>query len=169
MIATAHGDVYVGQIAMGADMPHTVKVLAEAEAHRGPSLVIAYSHCIAHGIDMSTAMTHQRDAVASGYWPLGAWLAAVGRGKHPFHLDSKRPSIPVSVFASKEARFAMLARSDPMRPRTWRASRRSDADARWRLYEQMAEVDRGDGREDADGGAVEAEPGRNGDQEVDPT
>ena len=147
-----------------------MKVLAEAEAHRGPSLVIAYSHCIAHGIDMSTAMTHQRDAVASGYWPLWRYEpAAVGRGKHPFHLDSKRPSIPVSVFASKEARFAMLARSDPMRAEDLARLAQGDVDARWRLYEQMAEVDRGDGREDADGGAVEAEPGRNGDQEVDPT
>ena len=78
--------------------------------------MIAYSHCIAHGIDMSTAMTHQRDAVASEVLAAGRYEpAAVGRGKHPFHLDSKRPSIPVSVFASKEARFAMLARSDPMR------------------------------------------------------
>ncbi|MGZ8582459.1 MAG: pyruvate:ferredoxin (flavodoxin) oxidoreductase [Actinomycetota bacterium] len=144
MIATAYGDVYVGQIAMGADMPHTVKVLAEAEAHRGPSLVIAYSHCIAHGIDMSTAMTHQRDAVATGYWPLWRYEPeAVARGEHPFHLDSKRPSLPLSAFASKEARFAMLARSDPARAEELQRLAQDDVDARWRLYEQLAEVDRG--------------------------
>jgi pyruvate-ferredoxin/flavodoxin oxidoreductase len=144
MIATAYGDVYVGQIAMGADMPHTVKVLAEAEAHRGPSLVIAYSHCIAHGIDMSTAMTHQREAVASGYWPLWRYEPeAVPRGEHPFHLDSKRPSIPLAEFAKKEARFAMLSRTDPARAEDLQRLSQEDVDARWRLYEQLAEVDRG--------------------------
>jgi pyruvate-ferredoxin/flavodoxin oxidoreductase len=144
MIATAYGDVYVGQIAMGADMPQTVKVLAQAEAHRGPSLVIAYSHCIAHGIDMSTAMTHQREAVASGYWPLWRYEPeAVQRGEHPFHLDSKRPSIPLSEFAKKEARFAMLSRTDPARAEDLQRLSQEDVDARWRLYEQLAEVDRG--------------------------
>ncbi|MDH4111973.1 MAG: pyruvate:ferredoxin (flavodoxin) oxidoreductase, partial [Actinomycetota bacterium] len=144
MIATAYGDVYVGQIAMGADMPHTVKVLAEAEAHRGPSLVIAYSHCIAHGIDMSTAMTHQRDAVASGYWPLWRYEPrAVSRNEHPFHLDSRRPSIPLTAFASKEARYAMLARIDPTRAEELQRLAQDDVDARWRLYEQLAEVERG--------------------------
>ncbi|MGZ8630091.1 MAG: pyruvate:ferredoxin (flavodoxin) oxidoreductase [Actinomycetota bacterium] len=171
MIATAYGDVYVGQIAMGADMPHTVKVLAEAEAHPGPSLVIAYSHCIAHGIDMSTAMTHQRDAVASGYWPLWRYEPeAVGRGEHPFHLDSKRPSIPLTTFASKEARFAMLARTDPVRAEDLARLAQEDVDGRWRLYEQMAEVDRGDAHDDAiedDAGPIGT--GAGADQEVDPT
>jgi pyruvate-ferredoxin/flavodoxin oxidoreductase len=144
MIATAYGDVYVGQIAMGADMPHTVKVLSEAEAHRGPSLVIAYSHCIAHGIDMSTAMTHQRDAVATGYWPLWRYEPeAAARGEHPFHLDSKRPTLPLTEFTSKEARYAMLARSDPARAEQLSTLAQADVDARWRLYEQLAEVDRG--------------------------
>jgi pyruvate-ferredoxin/flavodoxin oxidoreductase len=119
-------------------------VLAEAEAHRGPSLVIAYSHCIAHGIDMSTAMTHQRDAVASGYWPLWRYEPdAVPRGEHPFHLDSKRPSIPLSAFAQKEARYAMLSRTDPGRAGELQRLAQDDVDARWRLYEQLAEVDRG--------------------------
>ena len=164
MIATAYGDVYVGQIAMGADMPHTVKVLAEAEAHRGPSLVIAYSHCIAHGIDMSTAMTHQRDAVASGYWPLWRYEPeAVPRGEHPFHLDSKRPSIPLSAFAQEEARYAMLSRTDPVRAAELGRLAQNDVDARWRLYEQLAEVDRGRPEDDP----VEVtEPG--GQEEVDP-
>jgi pyruvate-ferredoxin/flavodoxin oxidoreductase len=160
MIATAYGDVYVGQIAMGADMPHTVKVLAEAEAHAGPSLVIAYSHCIAHGIDMSTAMTHQRDAVASGYWPLWRYEPeAVARDEHPFHLDSKRPSIPVKAFTSKEARYAMLAKIDPFRAEELGRLAQDDVDARWRLYEQLAEVDRGpDGSDDAPTSPKEGDP-----------
>ncbi|MFI5392158.1 MAG: pyruvate:ferredoxin (flavodoxin) oxidoreductase, partial [Myxococcota bacterium] len=146
MIATAYGNVYVGQIAMGADMPHTVKVLAEAEAHRGPSLVIAYSHCIAHGIDMSTAMTHQRDAVASGYWPLWRYdPAAVERAEHPLRLDSKAPTIPLRQFEDQEARFAMLQRIDPERARDLSAKAQADVDARRHLYEQMAGVDHGPG------------------------
>ena len=97
MMAIAYGDVYVAQIAMGADMPHTVKVFAEAEAHDGPSLVIAYSTCIAHGIDMSTSMTHMKQAVDSGYWPLYRFdPGATARGEHPFQLDSKRPTIPLT-------------------------------------------------------------------------
>ena len=144
MIATAYGNVYVGQIAMGADMPQTVKVLAEAEAHPGPSLVIAYSHCIAHGIDMSTAMSHQKEAVNSGYWPLYRFDPGHAHaGEHAFHLDSKPPSIPLKTFTSKEARYAMLARTDPDRAELLLGQAQDDVDARWRLYEQLAEVERG--------------------------
>ncbi len=144
MIATAYGDVYVGQIAMGADMPHSVKVLAEAEAHPGPSLVIAYSTCIAHGIDMSTSMTHQKEAVDSGYWPLYRFdPGRIEAGEHPFHLDSKRPSIPLSRFTSKEARFAMLERSDPDRAEMLGTRAQEDVDAKRHLYEQLAGIDRG--------------------------
>jgi pyruvate-ferredoxin/flavodoxin oxidoreductase len=144
MIATAYGDVYVGQIAMGADMPQTVKVLAEAEAHRGPSLVIAYSHCIAHGIDMSTAMTHQKEAVASGYWPLWRYdPAAAEAGEHPFRLDSKKPTLPLRTFADKEARYAMLRHTDPDRADDLMRKAQEDVDARWHLYEQTAGIERG--------------------------
>jgi pyruvate-ferredoxin/flavodoxin oxidoreductase len=142
MIATAYGDVYVGQIAMGADMPQTVKVLAEAEAHRGPSLVIAYSHCIAHGIDMAKGMEHQKDAVRSGYWPLWRYVPeAVEAGAHPFILDSKAPTIPLRDFARTEARFAMLARSDPDRAAELGRLAQEDVDARRHLYEQLAGID----------------------------
>jgi pyruvate-ferredoxin/flavodoxin oxidoreductase len=144
MIATAYGDVYVAQIAMGADMPHTVKVLAEAEAHPGPSLVIAYSTCIAHGIDMSTSMGHQKQAVDSGYWPLYRFdPEATDRGEHPFHLDSKRPTTPLREFVRQEARYAILERTDPDRAATLVAVAQDDVDARWHLYEQMAGVERG--------------------------
>jgi pyruvate-ferredoxin/flavodoxin oxidoreductase len=143
-IATAYGHVYVGQIALGADMPHTVKVLAEAEAHPGPSLVIAYSTCIAHGIDMSTSMHHQKEAVDSGYWPL--WRFDPGRtaaDEHPFVLDSKAPKTPLSEFVRKEARFAMLERTDPERARRLLRLAQADVDERWRLYEQLAGIERG--------------------------
>ena len=159
MIATAYGNVYVGQIAMGADMPQTVKVLAEAEAHPGPSLVIAYSHCIAHGIDMSTAMSHQKEAVNSGYWPLYRFDPGHAQaGEHAFHLDSKAPSIPLKAFTSKEARYAMLARTDPDRAELLQGQAQEDVDARWRLYEQLAEVERG--TEDAPAESPEEDPAR---------
>ncbi len=160
MIATAYGDVYVGQIAMGADMPHTVKVLAEAEAHRGPSLVIAYSHCIAHGIDMSTGMSHQKEAVASGYWPLWRFdPAAAEAGEHPFHLDSKKPTIPLTAFTDQEARYAMLRRTDPDRADMLMRRAQDDVDARWHLYEQTAGIERGSAHEEAPGGIDAREEG----------
>ncbi|MGZ6545031.1 MAG: pyruvate:ferredoxin (flavodoxin) oxidoreductase [Actinomycetota bacterium] len=143
MIATAYGNVYVAQIAMGADMPQTVKALAEAESHRGPSLVIAYSHCIAHGIDMSTAMSHQKEAVDSGYWPLYRFDPRNEEaGERALRLDSKKPSIPLKAFTSKEARYAMLARSDPDRAERLAREAQADVDARRHLYEQLAGVDR---------------------------
>ena len=142
-IATAYGDVYVGQIALGADMPHAVKTIAEAEAHDGPSLVIAYSTCIAHGIDMSTSMTHQKEAVDSGYWPLWRYDPALSRaGQPPFRLDSKRPKLPLKDFALQEARFAMLERTDPDRAHELLDRAQADVDARWHLYEQLAGIER---------------------------
>jgi len=160
MIATAYGNVYVAQIAMGADMPHTVKVLAEAEAHRGPSLVIAYSHCIEHGIDMSLGMTHQIEAVKSGYWPL--YRFDPGRaetGEHPLHLDSKRPTLPLKTFLEKEVRYAMLERTHPDRAKRLLAEAQADVDERWHLYEQLAGVERGGVHEpDPAGEGEEPEP-----------
>jgi len=143
-IATAYGDVYVGQIALGADMPHAVKTLAEAEEYDGPSLVIAYSTCIAHGIDMSTSMSHQKEAVDSGYWPLWRYDPVLAEaGAHPFRLDSKPPKIPLEAFAMKEARFAMLERTDPERARALLDRAQADVDARRHLYEQFAGIERG--------------------------
>ena len=142
MIATSYGDVYVARVAMGADMPQTVKALSEAESWPGPSLVIAYSTCIAHGIDMSTGMSHMKEAVTSGYWPLWRFDPSEPGG-HPFHLDSKAPTIPLSAFESKEARFALLARVDPDRAAELLAQAQRDVDERWHLYEQMAGVERG--------------------------
>ena len=141
LLATGYGDVYVAQIAMGADMPHTVKVLAEAEAHPGPSLVIAYSTCIAHGIDMSTSMSHQKEAVAAGYWPLYRYDPDRPEGS-PWQLDSKAPTLALKEFAQKEARFAMLARSDPARAAALLDAAQADIWTRRRRYEQLAGIER---------------------------
>ena len=157
MIATAYGDVYVARIAMGADMPQTVKALTEAEAWPGPSLVIAYSTCIAHGIDMSTGMTHMKEAVTSGYWPLWRFDPSAEDG-HPFHLDSKAPTLPLSTFTSKEARFAMLRRVDPERADRLLEQAQGDVDERWRVYEQMSRIERTPERRRGD---AEREGGRN--------
>jgi len=142
MIAAAYGNVYVAQIAMGADNAQTVKAFAEAEAHHGPSLIIAYSHCIAHGIDMATGMSHQKEAVDSGYWPLFRFQPNPEAEHHPLHLDSKKPTIPLKEFASKEARFAMLARTNPDQAAQLMGMAQKDIDERWRLYEQTAGIER---------------------------
>jgi pyruvate-ferredoxin/flavodoxin oxidoreductase len=142
MIASAYGNVYVAQVAMGADDRHTLKALLEADAWPGPSLVIAYSTCIAHGIDMRQSMSHQEGAVRSGFWPLWRYRPGQGPHEHPFHLDSRPPSIPLAEFARSEARFAMLERSHPARARHLIALAQADATERWRLYEQLAKVER---------------------------
>ncbi len=143
MIAMAYGDVYVAHIAMGANMTQTVKALSEAAAHPGPSLVIAYSPCIAHGIDMSDMMGHQKMAADSGYWPLYRYdPRREEAGDHGLHLDSRKPTIDFKTFAMTEARFSMLARANPDRADSLMASAQRDIDDRWHLYEQMVEVER---------------------------
>ncbi len=96
LLAQSYGDVYVAQIALGANETQTVRAMLEAAAWHGPSLILAYSTCIAHGIEMSTSMGHQKAAVTSGYWPLYRFHPSPEEGTHPFSLDSKRPSIPLS-------------------------------------------------------------------------
>jgi pyruvate-ferredoxin/flavodoxin oxidoreductase len=142
MIASAYGDVYVAQIAMGADNAQTVKALAEADAYPGPSLVIAYSHCIAHGIEMKKGMEQHKLAVDTGYWPLYRYDPRHGHaGEHPFHLDSRPPKLPLSEFTSREARFAMLARSRPADAKELAELAQHDVDERWHVYEQLAEIE----------------------------
>jgi pyruvate-ferredoxin/flavodoxin oxidoreductase len=143
MIAMAYGHVYVAQIAIGAHPLQTLKAFAEAESYRGPSLILAYSQCIAHGIDMTTGMSHQKDAVNSGYWPLYRFDPRIGHdGGKPFHLDSRKPSMPLKQFATKEARFSMLMRSDPERAEQLLRLAQIDIDDRWHYYEQIANVER---------------------------
>src|ERR1700688_1436099 len=112
--AISYGSVYVARVAMGGNDTQTVKAFLEAEAYDGPSLIIAYSHCIAHGYDMVFGMEQQKAAVLSGYWPLIRYNPALrAEGKNPFQLDSRAPSIPLKQFAYQEARYTMLARTHP--------------------------------------------------------
>ncbi len=142
-IAMAYGNVYVAQIAMGANQTQTVKAFAEAEAHQGVSLIIAYSPCIAHGIDMSTQMSHQKEAADSGYWPLFRYDPARERAGEPgLRLDSRKPTIRFTDFAKNEGRFAMLGRTNPERAAELAALAQRDIDDRWQLYEQMVGIHR---------------------------
>jgi pyruvate-ferredoxin/flavodoxin oxidoreductase len=142
-IAMSYGNVYVGQVAMGANPTQTVKTLAEAEAHRGVSLVIAYSPCIAHGIDMKDQLSHQKAASESGYWPLYRYdPARESAGKPGLRLDSRAPTIPFRDFAATETRFAMLGRADPEVAESLMERAQQDIDDRWHLYEQMVDVHR---------------------------
>src|SRR5450756_533522 len=143
LIASAYGNVYVAQIALGADNAQAVKAFAEAESHTGPSLIIAYSTCIAHGIDMATGMSHMKEAVDSGYWPLYRFdPRSEIEGKHPLVLDSKAPTMPLREFAAKEGRYTLLARSKPELAERLMKIAQADVDERRRLYEQMAGVER---------------------------
>ncbi len=142
-IAMSYGNVYVAQISIGANNVQTVKAITEAEAFPGPSLIIAYSTCIAHGIDMTTSMGHQKNLVDSGYWPLYRYdPTLIEQDKHPFHLDSRAPSIPFADVAAKEARYAVLPRVNPSRAAVLMEEAQEDIDARWSLYEQFAQIDR---------------------------
>ena len=140
--ARAYGDVYVAQIALGANETQTVRALLEADAWRGPSLVIAYSTCIAHGIDMSTSMTHQKAAVSSGYWELYRYSPTTEEHAQPFQLDSREPSTPLRDFLLAETRFSALARSNPARARELFALAQHDVTERRHYYEQLAGVER---------------------------
>ena len=141
-VARSYGNVYVAQISMGANDTQATKALLEADAYPGPSLVIAYSTCIAHGIDMSKSMTHQKDAVRSGYWPLYRFHPSQAEEGQPFQLDSKAPSIPLAEFVATEARYATLARTYPHQAARLAALAQADVTERWRYYEQLASVQR---------------------------
>ena len=139
MEAVSYGSVYVARVAMGANDTHTVKAFLEAEAHDGPSLIIAYSHCIAHGYDMSFGLDQQKKAVLSGYWPLMRYNPALRlQGKNPFQLDSKAPSIPLKQYAYQEARYTMLVRSNPEAARELLRRAQDDVEREWRVYSGRA-------------------------------
>jgi pyruvate-ferredoxin/flavodoxin oxidoreductase len=136
VLAQAYGNVYVAQLAIGANQQQTIRAMQEAQAWPGPSLLIAYSTCIAHGIDMATSMSHQSEAVASGYWPLYRYRP--GLDGPPLHLDSKAPTVPVRDFMMNETRFSMLARANPARAEQLALLAQADADERWHYYSQLA-------------------------------
>jgi len=141
MIAMTYGNIYVAQIAMGANYQQTVKALAEAEAFDGPSIVIAYSHCIAHGIDMRTAMDEQKKAVTSGRWPLYRFNPALkAQGKNPLVIDSGAPTTSVADFMMGENRFKSLHKASPEVAK--RLMKMAEEEYKWRLsvYKQLAEM-----------------------------
>jgi len=139
LMAMSYGHVYVARIAMGANDAHTLRALREAEAYEGPSLVIAYSHCIAHGYDLRHGMDQQKAAVASGHWPLLRFDPRLSReGKNPLQLDSRAPSVPLKSYAYNETRYTMLAHSDPDEARRLLDLAQDDVTARWRYYEYLA-------------------------------
>lgn len=143
MIAMAYGSVYVAQIALGGSPKQTLKAFTEAASYPGVSLIIAYSTCVAHGIDMTKSISHQKEAVNAGYWPLFRFDPRLSRDDKPvFHLDSRKPTIPFAKFATTEARFAMLMRSHPERAKRLFDLAQRDIDERWNYYQQLAGVSR---------------------------
>jgi pyruvate-ferredoxin/flavodoxin oxidoreductase len=139
MEAISYGSVYVARVAMGSSDTHTVKAFREAEAYPGPSLIIAYSHCIAHGYDMAFGLNQQKSAVLAGYWPLIRYNPSLrDQGKNPFQLDSKAPSMPLKKYMYEEARYSMLARSHPEHARELLRMAQDDVNRQWRVYESRA-------------------------------
>ena len=137
--AISYGNVYVARVSMGSDPQQTLVAFREAEAYDGPSLVIAYSHCIAHGIEMRTGLDQQYRAVASGYWPLIRYdPMARAAGGNPFLLDSPRPRIPLSDYTDRELRFRTLANTDPSEAERLHGLAEEAVAQRWDVYEEMA-------------------------------
>jgi pyruvate-ferredoxin/flavodoxin oxidoreductase len=137
--AIAYANVYVARVAMGADPQQTLRAFREAEAYDGPSLVIAYSHCIAHGYEMRDGLDQQYRAVASGHWPLIRYdPAARTADGNPFLLDSPRPRMPLADYRKGELRFRALANADPAEAERLLGLAQQAADQRWQTYEEMA-------------------------------
>ena len=141
MQAMAYGHVYVARVAMGANPQQTLDALREAEAYEGPSLVLAYSHCIAHGIDMKQGLDQQNRAVHSGYWPLVRYNPELrATGERPFTLDSVRPTVPFRAYAEQELRYRMLLLSDPARGEALLNAAQDAVTRKWKQYEGLAEL-----------------------------
>ncbi|HWB33098.1 MAG TPA: pyruvate:ferredoxin (flavodoxin) oxidoreductase [Acidobacteriaceae bacterium] len=141
MEAVSYGSVYVARVAMGGSDMQTVKAFQEAEAYDGPAIIIAYSHCIAHGYDLTYGMEQQKNAVLSGYWPLMRYNPALrAEGKNPFQLDSKAPSISLKQYSYHEARYTMLARSHPEMAKQLLAKAQDDVEREWRVYSARASM-----------------------------
>ncbi len=139
LMALTYGNVYVARVAMGANDAQTVRAFLEAESYDGPSIVIAYSHCIEHGIDMSLGAHHQKVAVETGYWPLFRFDPRLeNEGKNPFKLDSKTPKGSVSEFTSLETRFNMLKKTHPDKVEFLTKLAQDDVTQRWKMYEQLS-------------------------------
>ncbi len=139
MMAVNYGSVYVAKVAMGSNDTHTLKTFLEAESYNGPSLIIAYSHCIAHGINMEKALDHQKNAVKSGYWPLFRFDPRLTEeNKNPFRLDSGAPAIKLEEYAYSQARYKMLTKSDPEHARELMKLAQKDVNKRWEIYKKLS-------------------------------
>jgi pyruvate-ferredoxin/flavodoxin oxidoreductase len=141
--------VYVAQVALGANDLQTLGAFQEAATFPGPSLILAYSHCIAHGIDMSKGAEHQKLAVKSGYWPLWRYDPRHAlHGDHPLRLDSRAPTVPFAGLARPQRRCSLLERAHPPHADHLFALAQHDIDERWHFYEQMGEMERWSDEED---------------------
>ena len=145
LIAMSYGSVYVAQVALGAKDVQTVKAFQEAESYEGASLIIAYSHCIAHGYDMAFGADQQKLAVETGYWPLYRYdPRRTAAGEPPLQLDSPAPKTPLSNYMRNETRFRMVEQQDPQRYRELTAAAQQQVNRRYRLYEQLSRMALGD-------------------------
>ena len=141
MISMTYGNIYVGKISLGANPNHALKVLLEAEAYDGPAIVIAYSHCIAHGINMTQGLEEQKKAVNSGHWPLFRFNPDnLKEGKNPLTLDSKAPSIDLEEYVYGENRYRMLLKANPEASKALIAEAQKDVKARYNIYKQLADL-----------------------------
>ncbi len=148
MMAMSYGSVYVARVAMGGNDTQTIKAFREAEAYPGPSLIIAYSHCIAHGYDMVYGLDQQKAAVQTGYWPMFRYNPALAaEGKNPLQLDSKAPSLPLEKYIYNETRYTMLAHSHPEAAKGLLKLAQQDVVDRWKLYENWASMPFDGGKE----------------------
>jgi pyruvate-ferredoxin/flavodoxin oxidoreductase len=139
MMAMSYGNVYVAHVAMGANDRQTLQAIQEAEAYDGPSLVIAYSHCISHGINMAKGLEQQALAAQAGYWPLYRYdPRRKAEGKNPFQLDSKAPSIPLKEYAYNETRYRVLEQSNPATAASLMEQAQAAVNERWATYEELA-------------------------------
>ncbi|MBT8381028.1 MAG: pyruvate:ferredoxin (flavodoxin) oxidoreductase, partial [Ignavibacteria bacterium] len=139
LMAMSYGNVYVAKVAMGANDQHTLRAFLEAEAYDGPSLIIAYSHCIAHGINMGKGMKNQKAAVDSGYWQLYRFNPELAEeGKNPFKLDSKGLKMPLKDYAYMETRYKMLTKSHPKIADQLIKEAQIDVTTKWKEYERLA-------------------------------
>ncbi|MCU7865849.1 MAG: pyruvate:ferredoxin (flavodoxin) oxidoreductase, partial [Candidatus Thiodiazotropha sp. (ex Lucinoma borealis)] len=147
LMAMAYGNVYVAQVAFGAKDVHTLRIFLEAESYDGPSLIICYSPCIAHGVDLSNNIRQQELAVDSGHWPLFRYDPRRSeKGENPLKMDSKEPSIPYRDFASTETRFSVLQRTHPEASERFLRQAQQQIKTRYQLYEQLAQLATGEAK-----------------------
>jgi pyruvate-ferredoxin/flavodoxin oxidoreductase len=141
LLAISYANIYVARVAFGSSDAQTIKAFLEAEAYDGPSLILAYSHCIAHGYDLKYGLAQQKAAVASGYWPLYRYHPDRAiQGLNPFQLDSKPPKIGLDEYVYREGRYHMLTKSQPERAAKLLELARADVQSRWQNYAQLAGI-----------------------------